>query len=265
MVPSVYTRAGLIGMLTPQANTTVEPEFWALMPPDWSMITARLTSTQATIAARLAEYPSRFHQVAEEFANAPLSVLAIGCTGTSYLLGEARERQLLSELEERHRVPCLSAATAMVQALRALDARRIGLISPYPPDLERVCLPFWESVGFEIVAKETPQVADGGFHPIYAMAGGAAQAAAGRLRDSGCDAIVMLGTGMATLATILALRGWDGPAPLSCNLALAWAAVRAGAGQAPSRDSLLRWIDGEGWAARFGLMYPQEAGTRPAR
>ncbi|MEZ5738310.1 MAG: aspartate/glutamate racemase family protein [Burkholderiaceae bacterium] len=248
-------------MLTPQANTTVEPEFWALMPPDWSMITARLTSDKDTIAARLADYPARYAAVADEFANAPLSVLAIGCTGTSYLLGEARDREVLADLSARHRVPCLSAGPATVQALRALGARRVGLVSPYPPDLERICLPYWAAAGFEIVAKETPEVPGDSFHPIYAMPGGAALAAARRLRGSGCDAIVMLGTGMATLAAILALRGWDGPVPLSCNLALAWAAVQAGAGQAPDRDNLLRWIAGDGWASRFGRMFAGDGGA----
>ena len=48
-----YGRAGLVGVLTPQANTTVEPEIWTLLPPGWSMINARLTSSKDSIEARL--------------------------------------------------------------------------------------------------------------------------------------------------------------------------------------------------------------------
>ena len=39
-----YGKKGLIGVLTPQANTTVEPEFWTLLPTGWSLINTRLTS-----------------------------------------------------------------------------------------------------------------------------------------------------------------------------------------------------------------------------
>ena len=39
-----YAKNGLFGVLTPQANKTVEPELWALLPPDQSLIIARLVS-----------------------------------------------------------------------------------------------------------------------------------------------------------------------------------------------------------------------------
>ncbi len=39
-----YAPKGLIGVLTPQANTTVEPEFWIMLPPGVAMINARMTS-----------------------------------------------------------------------------------------------------------------------------------------------------------------------------------------------------------------------------
>ena len=39
-----YAPRGLVGMLTPQANTTVEPEFNLLWPPGVAMINARLIS-----------------------------------------------------------------------------------------------------------------------------------------------------------------------------------------------------------------------------
>ena len=39
-----YAQDGLIGLMTPQANTTVEPEMGILLPPRMGMISARLTS-----------------------------------------------------------------------------------------------------------------------------------------------------------------------------------------------------------------------------
>jgi maleate isomerase len=44
-----YARKGMLGVLTPQANTTVEPEFSALLPPATAMLTARLVSTRPSL------------------------------------------------------------------------------------------------------------------------------------------------------------------------------------------------------------------------
>ena len=44
-----YAPKGLIGVLTPQANTTVEPELAILWPRGVAMINARLTSAKTTI------------------------------------------------------------------------------------------------------------------------------------------------------------------------------------------------------------------------
>ena len=68
------------------------------------------------------------------------------------------------------------------------------------------------------------------------MKGTATLAALRKLQDADCDAIAMLGTGMATLEPMVAVRGWDGPVPLSCNVALIWALVEASSGRELTRD-----------------------------
>lgn len=259
MSQSDYGKAGLIGMLTPQANTTVEPEFWALMPPDWSMVNARLTSGKDTIEARLVDYADAYASVSEQFANAPISALGAGCTGASYLIGRERERALVSEIADRRGVPCYTAASAMVEALNALGAEKIGLVSPYPAALNAQCERYWRSFGFDIVSQTGPALEADKFHPIYAMRGAATLAAARSLKHSGCDAIVMLGTGMATLETIVTLRGWDGPVPISCNVALIWSLIQAGRGDALSSETLLPWITADRWRARYHGMFPPQA------
>lgn len=252
-----YGRAGILGVLTPQANTTVEAEFWCLLPPHWNLLNARLTSDAPTIEARLVDYADRFLDTCARFANAPLTALAIGCTGTSYLIGRERESALVDEIQTRLGVRCVTAALAATQALRALQARRIALVTPYPAALTAASERYWQSQGFEVVAKVAPATPEDRFHPIYAMPGAGALAALRGLEHSGCDAILMLGTGMPTLATLLAVTGWNGPPALSCNLALAWAGVadRCDHAQAAS-DLRERWLDGSAWRARFHMLYP---------
>ncbi len=89
------------------------------------------------------------------------------------------------------------------------------------------------------------------FHPIYSMAGSAAEHAARSLRTAQLDAIVMLGTGMPTLRPIAALLDWDGPPVMSCNLCLAWRAVEALRRREPDAATLRPWLRGEGWGQRL--------------
>ena len=53
-----YAPQGLIGLLTPQGNQTVEPEFGVLVPPDIGVLTARMTGPEPDMARRLRDASS---------------------------------------------------------------------------------------------------------------------------------------------------------------------------------------------------------------
>jgi maleate cis-trans isomerase len=251
-----YGAAGVLGMLTPQANTTVEPEFRALLPADWSMLTARLVSARPTIEARLEDYAGLIGETARRFANAPLSALAFGCTGASYLIGREEEARRVAAVEAARGVPVVTAARAAAAAMAALGARRIALLSPYPDSLNAASRAYWESWGFEVTATAGPALETDAFHPIYAMRGGGVLAAWRRLAESGADAVLMLGTGMPTLGPLLAEARRDLPPAVSCNVALAWASVRAAAGAPADAASLAPWVSGVAWGARARALFP---------
>ncbi|MBT5191901.1 MAG: hypothetical protein HOM07_06100, partial [Rhodospirillaceae bacterium] len=67
------------------------------------------------------------------------------------------------------------------------------------------------------------------------------------VKDNGSDAIVMLGTGMPTLAPIAARAGWNGPPVLSSLFCLAWRSVAAAAGNQPDRGDLDLWLSAAPW------------------
>ncbi len=253
-----YARRGLIGLLTPQANTTVEPEFGILMPAGFAHVNARLLSRQGTIKARLAEYFVVAAQTARQFSNAPVRALALACTGSSYLAGREREAALLSALTDEFGVPAFTAASAVVDALCALGARRIALASPYPPALTQASVGYWQSQGFEVTAvaelaepakSDAVTAEPAPFHPIYALsadtAGGLLTALA---RRTDTDAVLMLGTGMPTLAPLLAANAGGTVPVLSCMLCLGWKAVDV---IEPGALPLAGWMTGTHWSARL--------------
>ncbi|MGE4338380.1 MAG: hypothetical protein AB7E55_20720 [Pigmentiphaga sp.] len=239
-----YGPRGLIGVLTPQANTTVEPEFGILLPPGYATINARLMSDKNTIETRLVDYFDNYDAACRQFANAPVKAFGFACTGASYIANRHREAETLQRIERDFGVPAITAATAVVDALRELGARRIALSSPYPQSLTDRCVPYWESHGLEVVAVETAAADTAQFHPIYSMPATAAQATLDALQGVTVDAVVMLGTGMPTLGPILASAGKGGPPLISCMLALVWRCVQA---IHPEDADLASWLEGKHW------------------
>ena len=246
-----YAPRGLIGVLTPQANTTVEPEFGILWPAGFAMINGRLTSRAGTVEARLVDYYESLGDALEQFANAPLTAVASACTGASYLIGAEREDAIFGRLSADRGIPVTNAAYAVLDACRVLGARRIGLVSPYPAGLTEASVAYWRSRGLEVGAVVSASGDDDAFHPIYSIRARGAADALASMAGKPVDAIVMLGTGMPTLEPILACpRIGDAPV-FSCMLALAWHAVQRSLGVPSTRESLLAFIAGTEWRHRY--------------
>jgi maleate isomerase len=248
-----YASRALVGVLTPQANTTVEPEYAILCPRDTAWINARMLSPHKTIEERLVDYWMKAPQFARQFANAPVGSLSFACTGTSYLVGKQTEDDVLAEVTKQSGgLPAMSAATAVCYALSILGAQRIGLVSPYEGALDAACTPYWESRGFDIAAKTNATGATHEFHPIYSLPSGSAQHALDDMEDDSLDAIVMLGTGMPTLAPI-ARTPFKGKTPvLSCMFCVVWLSVLLAAREKADRQSLYDWLNGAWWRERMG-------------
>ena len=251
-----YAPRGLIGVLTPQANITVEAETAILLPPGFGFVNARLTSSRGTIEERLVDYYDGLEAALGQFANAPVGAVAVGCTGSSYLVGRDREAELAAQWSTRAGCPVVTSALAVVDALHAIGARRIALVSCYPPDLTEASCAYWQSHGFGIGEIATSFNAESGFHPIYSLNAGDAAEALSDLGGRGDhDAILMLGTGIPTLRPIAEAAGRPGPPTLSCMLCLVWRCVRELEDSPPDAESVAAWARGEGWSERLAARF----------
>ena len=250
-----YAPHGLIGLLTPQANTTVEPEAWALLPNGYSLINGRLVSQANGLNERLLDYFGQLDKSLVQFANAPLSVLALACTGSSYLMGQAQEARWVNDWQVRLQIPVITAGRAVAAALRKLGVRQLDLLSPYPAELTQASRAYWVSHGFHIGQVQSVPTAETGFHAIYSTSSASASSAAVALDPSRADAVLMLGTGMPSLKTLMLPRPPQSPPWLSCMLALMWQSVQAINPSASGTTPELRdWLQGHHWAQRAHAM-----------
>jgi maleate isomerase len=219
-----YGRA--IGIATPQANTTVEPEMQCLLAG--TLLTARMTSALADARARLIDYFDRLPETVARFDVAPLRACGFACTGSAYLYGRVREEAAIAAAGARAGYPVISAATAIRAALDELGARRLALLSPYPPWLSQAGQRYWQDAGFDLVSVAGLPADLLDTRNIYRLSTARVLEAFARLDTGGADAVLLSGTGMPTLRTIAQVD--PGVPVLSSNLCLAWALTAAAGG-----------------------------------
>lgn len=246
-----YGAAGLVAILPPQANTTVEAELGVLLEPDVATAVSRLTCFAEDSRARLLGYFSNVGEAVRSLDTARPKLGLFACTGSTYLVGLDEETRAFARLP----FPLLSAASAVLAALDALRARRVALVSPYPAWLTEACIAFWRAHGREIAEVRSPEGDRGDTRRIYALRSSDALREVRALAGSGAECILITGTGMPSLAALPGAT--QGPPVLSSNLCLAWAAMRRLAGTPCDRASLEGWLSsGAPWRARLASRFP---------
>lgn len=233
-IPSAdYGPRARIGVATPQANPTVEPEMRALIPSAVGVYATRLTHSAPQVEERLRYYVTHMPEAIRSFGPMRLAAFGFGCTGSSYLAGPPLEDELTATAQRESAVPVITAAQAIRQALGTLGARRIALVSPYPERLAEAGYRYWEQAGIAVTARlrVDPTIAD--THRIYELTSSdaleALRALLGAHGAQDADCIVASGTGMPTLRALRVFRR-ESPLPvLSSNLCLAWALTRLAA------------------------------------
>ncbi len=222
MIPE-YGSKGRVGVIVPPANTTVEPELAAMMPPGVALYATRLPgqvahSTAMGLRERFEGYIKALPGVATSFGGASLDAVCLGVTGTSYLVGVDAEATLLDDLRKSGAPQVITAAKAIVELLGRFNAQRIALVTPYPAWVIDYAEKYWTQSGFEIIGLvQLPDVVS-----IYEVNTRRVAAAACELRDLRADVIVLSGTGVATLPAIEQLQQSLEIPVVSSNLSLGW-------------------------------------------
>lgn len=147
------------GVLVPSTNTIVEIEYGRLLPPTLQVHIARIPLLSRGRDDTDVDYQARL------LGSAKVEVVALAQTGAT-LSADDYDEQITKRMSEAAGVPAVTSARAIGLAVRALGARRIALVSPFPiPVLERAKSHYTDKYGLEVVALESFSGADSIIYP----------------------------------------------------------------------------------------------------
>ncbi|HUB14568.1 MAG TPA: hypothetical protein VMB34_21640 [Acetobacteraceae bacterium] len=207
------------GVLIPSTNTTVEIEYSRLLPTDLQMHVGRLGKGGNTPFS-----PSLDTDVAYQaklLGTAKVEVIALAQTSASLFLDDYDERTVRT-MQEAAGCPALTSAVAVGQAVRALGARRIALVSPYSAEVIDRAKRYYETRhGLQVLATDPFDATDA--YAIGTLGPENARDAFARINTVDIEALVVPGGNFPTMAHIGDWEREFGKPVITTNQAALWA------------------------------------------
>lgn len=217
MTDTLAPRA-IIGVMTPAMNTVVQPELELLRPKGVTNQMQRFRLGGDAVSDDIVEE-------AEKLMECKPVALAIGLTTDASPGGVARLAARCEALQAAVGIPVFNASEADHAGLRALGAKRVGVVTPFKADVDVVVKDNVEQAGFEVVAikgtdaPSLPAICETPLDKIREIFAVVAEA--------DCDAILQVGTALPVVAIIDELESELGKPIVACNAAVYWQTLRA--------------------------------------
>lgn len=146
----MYGWRGRLGLIVPSSNTTMEMELHDYLPEGVSLHTTRIPLKNVT-EEELVKMNTLAVEGAKLLRDAGVELILYGCTSGSLIGGKDYEKKLEMEIEEEVNVPVISTSTAVIEALKMLDAREIIVITPYTDEINVREKEFLEANDFTVL------------------------------------------------------------------------------------------------------------------
>lgn len=217
------------GVLIPATNTTCEIEYSRLLPPNLQVHVGRLgkggdTPFSPSLDADLAYQ-------AKMLGQAKVEVVALAQTSAS-LFDDGYDAKAKALMAAGAGVPALTSAEAIGEAVRALGANRIALVSPYSAQVIERAKAYYETrYGLSVVAMEGFGATD-----AYAIGGLSADNATDafvRIDRPEIEILVVPGGNFPTMRHIAEWERRFGKPVITTNQAALWAMLRVMGVSAP--------------------------------
>jgi maleate isomerase len=141
-----------IGLVIPCTNITMEAEFnRTLLPRNITVHATRLRrSTTDLTLETLSEMERSIEDAVSLLSMIDIDVMMFGCTSGSLFLGRGWDEKIIARMKKQTRAQVTTTATSVIEALKSLALKEIGVITPYIEEINARESAFLESHGFEV-------------------------------------------------------------------------------------------------------------------
>jgi maleate isomerase len=179
----VFAWRARIGYLCPSVFEMIAYDFYRVAPPGVGMIgvTCMIDGWQAD-AYRIGL--ARIEECARELGRRKCDFIIHAGVPLVVSQGAGYEREVINKIEALARTPATTSIAAGMEALKALSVRRVGLVNPYPSELNDAVVAFMSHNGFQVdsvvsLGAEFTRIGDVSEADVYAAAKRAVQQSPG--------------------------------------------------------------------------------------
>ncbi|MCV0428016.1 MAG: aspartate/glutamate racemase family protein [Roseibium sp.] len=220
----IGTRATL-GVIVLETDETLEPEFSKVMALDGvALYHSRIPMVPEIRADTLAKMEKDLPASARLLPpSLNFDVIGYGCTSASTVIGSENVARAIQTVFPGALVT--DPLAAVIAAAREINAKRLGFITPYVPEVSERMQQRLTEVGFEIAAFGSFE--EGNDQTVARISETSIIRAAERVAATApCDAIVISCTNLRTLNILMEMEKRIGVPIISSNQALAWHMLR---------------------------------------
>lgn len=150
-----------VGLILPSVNIHMEPEFHRLRDvlPEIEYFATRVFLTDTT-EETLVDMEKGLDSAAGLVETVYPEAVVYACTSGSFIKGSDWDTEIMEKITRICHCPSITASRAMVNAIQAMDIKKLTLVTPYTDDINEREKSFIEKMGVQVVAMKGLQIVD---------------------------------------------------------------------------------------------------------
>ncbi len=216
----VYGAKGRVGLIVPANNSVIEPEFWSVLPPGFSVHATRILAKGDLTPEAIHRMERDTDAAVEQIAATGVDVIAYCDMVTTFVMQAQWNESNMQRFAHATGIPCISAWTALRDALAKLRVRRLAIGTPYPAAIHARVPAFFQERDFEVASHATLDILS--MREVPTVDENRLSAFVKKLNPGKAEALVLLATDLPTFSRIASLEAQYGIPVLTSNQTLLW-------------------------------------------
>ena len=141
-----------VGLMVPSSNTVMEVDLYRNLPPPITVHPARMYLEETTPEGERRMLTEEVPRASGLLKTLRPHLVVFGCTSAGALSGPNFCAEMNREIGPMVGCPVLDILTAVTEELNRIGARKLAVITPYSPELNRSIQSSLEANGFQVLS-----------------------------------------------------------------------------------------------------------------